>query len=59
VTLRKEREVKVFGNRMLRRIFGTKRDEETRGWRSGITRIFIICTPPQILLEGAWNGKGI
>jgi len=31
--LRKERRLRVFQNRLLRRIFGPKRDEETREWR--------------------------
>jgi hypothetical protein len=33
VTLREERRLRVFENRVLRRIFGPKRDEVTRGWR--------------------------
>jgi hypothetical protein len=33
VTLRKEHKVRVFENRMLRRIFGPKRDEEIGGLR--------------------------
>ena len=33
LTLREERRLRVFGNRMLRRIFGPKRDEVTREWR--------------------------
>jgi hypothetical protein len=33
LTLREERRLRVFENRVLRRIFGTKRDEETGGWR--------------------------
>jgi len=31
--LRKERRLRVFENRVLRRIFGFKRDEVTREWR--------------------------
>jgi len=31
--LRKERGLRVFENRVLRRIFGSKRDEATREWR--------------------------
>jgi hypothetical protein len=31
--LREERRLRVFENRVLRRIFGPKRDEETGGWR--------------------------
>jgi len=33
LTLREERRLRVFGSRMLRRIFGPKRDEVTREWR--------------------------
>ena len=33
LTLRVERRLKVFKNRILRRIFGPKRDEETGDWR--------------------------
>ena len=32
-TLREERRLRVFVNRVLRRIFGPKRDEVTREWR--------------------------
>jgi hypothetical protein len=33
LTLREEHRLRVFENRVLRRIFGPKRDEETAGWR--------------------------
>jgi hypothetical protein len=33
VTLKDERRLRVFENRMLRRIFGSKRDEVTGEWR--------------------------
>jgi hypothetical protein len=33
LTLREECRLRVFENRVLRRIFGTKRDEVTRQWR--------------------------
>jgi hypothetical protein len=33
LTLREEHKLRVFENRMLRRIFGPKRDEVTGGWR--------------------------
>ena len=32
-TLREEHSLRVFGNRVLRRIFGPKRDEVTGEWR--------------------------
>jgi len=33
LTLREEHRLGVFENRVLKRIFGPKRDEETREWR--------------------------
>jgi hypothetical protein len=33
MTLREEHKLRVFENRVLRRIFGPKRDEVTRDWR--------------------------
>jgi hypothetical protein len=33
LTLREEHRLKVFENKLLRRIFGPKRDEATREWR--------------------------
>jgi hypothetical protein len=33
LTLREEHRLRVFGNRVLRRIFGLKRDEVTGEWR--------------------------
>jgi len=33
LTLREERRLKVFENRVLRTVFGPKRDEVTRAWR--------------------------
>jgi hypothetical protein len=33
LTLTEEHRVRVFENRVLRRIFGSKRDEVTGGWR--------------------------
>jgi hypothetical protein len=34
VTLREEYTLRVFVNRLLRRLFGPKRDEVTGGWRN-------------------------
>jgi hypothetical protein len=33
LTIREEHRLRVFENRVLRRIFGPKRDEETGDWR--------------------------
>jgi hypothetical protein len=49
LTLREERRLRVFENRLLRRIFGLKRDEVTGEWRKVIMRSFVICTPHPIL----------
>jgi hypothetical protein len=38
----------MFENRVLRRIFGPKRDEVTGEWRNYITRSFVICTLHQV-----------
>jgi len=48
--LRKERRLTVYENRVLRRIFGRKRDEVTGEWKENyIIRSFEICIPHQIL----------
>jgi hypothetical protein len=39
--LREEHRVRVFGNRVLRRMFGPKRDEVIGGWKNCILRNFI------------------
>jgi hypothetical protein len=33
LTIRKEHRLRVFGNRMLRRIFGPNREEVAGGWK--------------------------
>jgi hypothetical protein len=43
LTLREEHGLRVFENRVLRRIFGPKRDEVTGEKESCITGDFIIC----------------
>jgi hypothetical protein len=42
--LRVERRLRVFENRMLKGIFGPKRDEVTGCGEKYITRRFMICT---------------
>jgi hypothetical protein len=63
LTLREEHRLRVFENRVLRGIFGPKRDEVTGVWKSCSRGSFIICTHHQILLgrpnQGEWNGQGI
>jgi len=55
VTLREERRLRVFENRVLRRIFGPKWDEVTRKWitvhNEELNDLYclMICTAHQIL----------
>jgi hypothetical protein len=46
LTFREGRRLKVFENRVLRRIFGPKRDGSGENY---ITRSLMICTPHPIL----------
>ena len=50
-TMRKEYRLRVFENRVLRRMFGPNRYEVTGEWRKLIMRSLMICTPHQILFE--------
>jgi hypothetical protein len=54
--LKEEHRPRVFENRVLRRIFGPKRDEVTGEWRK-LHRNFIICTHPQISLGKSSQGE--
>jgi hypothetical protein len=54
LTLRKEYRLRVFENRVLRRIFGPKRDEITGECTMGS---FIICTIHQTLLGRSNQGE--
>ena len=49
LTLREERRRRVFKNRVLRRVFGPKRDEVTGNGENYIMRSLVICTPYRIL----------
>jgi len=49
--LREECRLRVFENRVLRRIFGPKRVEVEREWRKLIMRSLMICIPHQILFK--------
>jgi hypothetical protein len=47
--LREERKLRVFENKVLRRIYGPKRDEVTRNGENYVMRSLMICTPhPQL-----------
>jgi hypothetical protein len=50
LTLRKEHRLRVFENRVLRRIFGLKRDEVTGGWRKlHNEELHNLYSPPSII----------
>ena len=49
LTLREERRLRVFENRVLRRVFGPRRDEVTGNGENYIMRSLGICTPYPIL----------
>jgi hypothetical protein len=49
LTLMERRNLKMFENRVLRRIFGPKKDEETRSGEDYIMRSLMICIAHQIL----------
>jgi hypothetical protein len=58
LTLREEHRLRVFENKVLRRIFGPTGDEETGEWRScTMGGSFIICTHHQILLGRSNQGE--
>jgi hypothetical protein len=49
LTLREERRLKVFENRVLRRVFGPMRDEVTGNGENYIMRSLMVCIPYPIL----------
>jgi hypothetical protein len=49
MTVREKRRVKVFGNRVLRAVFGPERDEVTGSGEKYPKRSSVISTPHQIL----------
>jgi hypothetical protein len=49
LTLREERRLRVFENRVLRGVFGPERDEVTGNGENYIMRSLMICTPYPIL----------
>jgi hypothetical protein len=51
LTLREEHRLRVFENRVFRRIFGPKRDEVTGGWKNCIMRSCMVCSLHPVLLE--------
>jgi hypothetical protein len=58
LTLREENRLRVFENRVLRRIFGPKMDEVTGEWRKlHSEELHIFFTTPQILLGKSNQGE--
>jgi hypothetical protein len=55
--LREEHSLRVFENRVLRRIFGPKRERRLGNGGSSTVRSFIICTHPQISLGKSSQGE--
>jgi len=51
LNLREERRLRVFKNRVLRRIFGPKRDEVRGKEENFLMRSLMICIPHPILCE--------
>jgi hypothetical protein len=49
LTLREERRLRVFENRVLRRLFGPKRDEVEVEWKKFIIKSCMICIPHPLL----------
>ena len=49
LTLREERRLRVFENRLLRIVFVSKRDEVTGNGENYIMKSLVICTPHRIL----------
>jgi hypothetical protein len=57
LTLREEHILRVFENRVLRRIFGSKKDEVSGEWRKLHCVELQIFTPPQIVLCRSNQGE--
>ena len=53
--LREERRLRVFENRVLRRVFGPKRDEVTGEWRKGNIQRGVFTL--QNIAKHFWNGN--
>ena len=56
VTLGEKRRLRVFQNRVLRRVFGPKRDEVTGNGENYIMRSLVICTPVVKSRRMRWTG---
>ena len=49
LTLREERRLRVFENRVVRRTYVPKTDDVTREWKNYITRSLMICSRHPLL----------
>jgi hypothetical protein len=63
LTLKEENRLKAFENRMLRRIFGLKRDEVTGGWRNlhneELHNLYPSPSIIRITSQGGRDGQGV
>jgi hypothetical protein len=63
LTLREEHRLRVFEDRVLRRIFGPKRDEVTGGWRKlHNEELHNLYSSPNIItmsIQHEWGRKGM
>jgi hypothetical protein len=62
LTLREEYSLRVFENRMLRRIFGPKRDEVTEVWgklHNEELYGFVLFAKYNYNGQGGWDGQGM
>jgi hypothetical protein len=57
VTITEEHRLRVFENRVLRRIFGPKRGEVAEGWKDYIMSSFVTCTLHDVLLGSLSQGE--
>jgi hypothetical protein len=61
--LREEHRLRVFEKRVLRRIFGPKRDEVTGGWRKlhneKLHKLYSSSSTIRMIIQGRWDGQGL
>ena len=63
LTLREERSLRVFENRVLRRVFGLKRDEVTGEWRQlhneELSDLYSLPNIVRVVKSRRMNGRGM